>query len=196
MTIRITYDSINLDLLIGPKGLAQDFKQERSQNNSGSGRIEQINQYNRKEMVLDAYLTVATYYEALAWWSWARQGQAFSLAMDSANTFNSTLDAAAAAGQKVVPLTATSGLAADDVCLIETAATDQFEIVEIASISAGVSITAKANLKQPYVSGATFRHFEYYPNLISMDKNFKPVKSGKYYRHSFKIAEITSDVVE
>ena len=190
MTIRITYDSINLDLLVGPKGLDQDFKQERKQNNSGSGKIEQINLYGRQEMTLDAYMTVAIYYDALAWWSWARQGKPFSLAMDSSKAFNSTLDAAAASGQKVVPLTATTGLSVDDICLIETDSDDQFEIVEIASISAGVSITAKSNLKQTYATGDKLRHFEYYPTLISMDKNFKPVRSGKYYRHSFKISEI------
>jgi len=190
MTIRITYDSINLDLLVGPKGLDQDFKQERKQNSSGSGKIEQINLYGRQEMTLDAYMTVAIYYDALAWWSWARQGKPFSLAMDSSKAFNSTLDAAAASGQKVVPLTATTGLSVDDICLIETDSDDQFEIVEIASISAGVSITAKSNLKQTYATGDKLRHFEYYPTLISMDKNFKPVRSGKYYRHSFKISEI------
>ena len=189
MTIRITYDSINFDVLIGPKGLRIDFKQERTQNRSGSGKIEQINQYGIQEITLDAYLTEAMYYNAIAWWSWARQGKPFSLAMDSTKTFNSTLDGAAAAAQKVIPLTATTGLTVGDICVIETDADDQFEIVEIASISAGVSITAEDNLKQAYASGDGFRHFEYYPSLISLDKDFNPPKTGKYYKHTFKFAE-------
>jgi len=190
MTIRITYDSINLDLLIGPKGLFLDLKQARYQNSSGSGKIEQINLYGRQEIVLDAYMAVAAYYESLAWWSWARQGKVFSLAMDSGDVANTTLDGAAAAAQKVIPLTATTSLAADNICFIETAADNQFEIVEIASVSAGVSVTAKSNLNQAYASGDAFRHFEYYPELISMDKAYKPVRSGKYYRWSFKFAEV------
>jgi len=185
MTIRITYDSINLDVLIGPKGLRVDFKQERSQNRSGSGKIEQINQYGIQEITLDVYLTESAYYDAIAFWSWARQGKPFSLAMDSAKTFSSTLDDAAAADQKVIPLTATEGLTVGDICVIETDADNQFEIVEIASISAGVSVTIVDNLKQAYALGDKLRHFEYYPDLVSLDKNFNPPKLGKYYRHTF-----------
>ena len=40
MAIRITYDSKTIDLLVGSGGLQQAFKQERNQNNSGSGKIE------------------------------------------------------------------------------------------------------------------------------------------------------------
>jgi len=195
MTIRITYDSINLDVLIGPKGLRVDFKQERSQNRSGSGKIEQINQYGIQEITLDVYLTESAYYDAIAFWSWARQGKPFSLAMDSAKTFSSTLDDAAAADQKVIPLTATEGLTVGDICVIETDADNQFEIVEIASISAGVSVTIVDNLKQAYALGDKLRHFEYYPDLVSLDKNFNPPKLGKYYRHTFKFAEIKGGFV-
>lgn len=196
MTIRITYDSINLDLLIGPKGLDPGFEQERNQNRSGSGKIEQINQYGIQTMALDAYLTVATYYDALAWWSWARQGKPFSVAMDSTQVFSENLDGAAASGQKVIPLATTSGTSVDDVCIIETLSDDQFEIVEIASISAGVSVTAKSNLKQTYASGDKFRHFEYYPNCISLDKKFNPTKTGKYFRHTFNFVEVKGNFVD
>jgi len=196
MTIRITYDSINIDIsYTSPAGLKLNWKQEYNQNKSGSGKIEQINQYGIQEMSIDLYLDESTYYDMIAFWSWARQGKPFSLAMDSTKTFSSTLDDAAAAGQKVIPLTVTEGLTVGDICVIETDADNQFEIVEIASISAGVSVTIVDNLKQAYALGDKLRHFEYYPDLISLDKNFNPPKLGKYYRHTFKFAEIKGGFV-
>jgi len=196
MTIRITYDSINVDIsYTSPAGLKPNWKQEYNQNTSGSGKIEQINQYGLQEMSIDLYLDEPTYYDMIAFRSWARQGKPFSLAMDSTKTFNSTLDDAAAAGQKVIPLTATAGLSVDDVCYIETDADDQFEIVEVASISAGVSITAKDNLKQAYASGDKLRHFKYYPSVIATSKDFKPVLVYPYQRWTLKFAEIKGGFV-
>ena len=190
MTIQITYDSKTIDLLIGNKGLETDFKHERNQNRSASGKIETINFYGIQEMSFDAYFTEQIYYDLLAWWSWARQGKPWAFAMDSANVGNTTLDAAAAAGQKVIPLTATAAFAVDDYCLIRANDTDdEFEIVKIASISAGVSVTAVDNLKFTYASGDLFRHFDYWPSVISLDENFKPPKSGDYFNHVFKFAE-------
>ncbi|MFA5114386.1 MAG: hypothetical protein WC529_08900 [Candidatus Margulisiibacteriota bacterium] len=65
-----------------------------------------------------------------------------------------TLDGAAASGQAVVPLAATSGLTNGDKVVIRSK-TDmtKFEKGVISSISAGVSITLAGNLTYTYASG-------------------------------------------
>jgi len=191
MTIRITYDSKNIDLLIGPEGLEPAFEQAKSSNRSISGKIETINFHGIQEMSFDAYFSESGYYDLVAWWSWARQGRVWSFTLDSLKTVNTTLDDSAAAGEKVIPLTATAGLSVDEVCFIRAEDNDdEFEIVEIASISAGVSITAKDNLKYSYSSNDTFRHLEYWPQVKSLDKRFLPAREGDGYHHTFKFIEV------
>jgi len=189
VTIRITYDSKTIDLLLGPEGLRVTYQQERSQNKSAAGKIETINQYGIEAYRLDAYFTEAIYYDLVAWWSWARQGKAWSLAMDTGEMASTTLDGAAAAAQKNVPLTATTGFAADDWCIIKSAGDDEFEIVQIDSVDTGVKIVAEANLKFTYASGDAFRHLEYFPSVISTDDAFDPARSGAYFRHTFNFIE-------
>ena len=190
MAIRITYDSKDIDLLIGEEGLELNFKQERNQNRSASGKIETINFYGIQEMSFEAHFTEQIYYDLIAWWSWARQGKPWAFAMDSGNVGNTTLDGAAPSGQKTIPLTATAAFTVDDYCLIRAADTDdEFEIVKIASINAGVSVTATDNLKFTYASADIFRHTDYWPEVTSLDKNFNPKKSGDYFTHIFKFAE-------
>lgn len=191
MTIRITYNSNNIDLKTGNEGLQTEHSQKYSQNRSGSGKIEHINQYGIQTMSFDAYFQAAVERQLQAWWAWARQGKAWSFAMDSAKTGNTTLDAAAAAGQKVIPVTATAGFSAGDECLIRAEDSDnEFEIVIIASISAGMSITATDNLIFSYTSSDIFRHREYWPSLIILDKKFQPEKTGTWYGWKFKFAEV------
>ncbi len=189
MAIRITYDSKTIDLLIGPEGLDTQYLIERAQAKSGSGKIDTIVHYALIEGLLDARFTEATFQVLLAWWSWASQGKTWALAMDSSKVGNTTLDGAAAAGQKTVPLTATAAFAEGDVCLIRTAARLTYEVVTIDTISAGVSIAAEANLKFTYASGDGFRHKDYFPSLVSLDTKFKPVKRGEYYEHRFHFVE-------
>jgi len=72
------------------------------------------------------------------------------------DTFTTTLDAEAAAGQKVVPLTATTDLEATDVIVIDPAgAANGPEACYIASVSAGVSATCTDNLAATHASGQT-----------------------------------------
>lgn len=190
MAIRIIYNSINVDIPIGPEGIVADWRQERSLERAGSGRAEIINFYGLIEIEFDARFSEAVYHELLAWWSWARQGKTFAFAKNSGKTASTTLDGASAAGQKVIPLTSTTGgLAAGDKCLIATDADDAFEVIEIASVSAGMSVTAVDNLKFSYAAGDSFRHLEYWPSLIYTGERFRPLRSGDSYSFTFQFAE-------
>lgn len=195
---RITYNSVNIDLVMGKTGLKTIPTHTGYSNESGSGKIETISLYGRIQYEFDAYFSKAVYLTLWAWWSWARQGKTWAFALDSDDTGETTLDASAAAGQKTVPLTATTGFSADDYCFIKANdVDDEFEIVQIASVSAGVSITTKSNLVYSYNSADTFRHKDYFSSVVNPKdvKDFVPTYTGvsdvtkKYYKHTFKFIE-------
>ena len=102
-----------------------------------------------------------------AWWAWAVSGKQYAFAYDSADQIDTTLDGAAASGQKVIPLTDTAGIVVGKKYLTRQAAGNKYEIVHVESISAGVSVTARDNLKSAYVSGDIFRSRHYFPKVIS-----------------------------
>jgi len=196
MAPRITYNSVNIDLVQGKTRFQHIPMQERNQNNSASGKIETINQYGRFEYEFDSYFSQSVYYDLWAWWSWARQGKAWSFALDSANVGNTTLDAGAAAAQKDVPLTATAAFSAGDICLIRADDNDdEFELVEIDSVDAGVKIVTVDNLLYTYASGDIFTHKDYFASVLTTEKNFRPTLTGiadttdRYYKHTFKFVE-------
>jgi len=187
---RIIFNNTNVDVLIDEDSLQTEYNQERSQKRSTSGKIQTINQHGIQEMRFSAVLTEALYRRLIAWWAWARQGKVWAFAFDSTKTGNTTLDDPAAAGQKVIPLTGTGDFSAEDYCLIRAADNDdEFEVVEIASISAGVSVTAVDNLVYSYTSGDIFRHWEYWPEVVSLEDKFGPLKKDGTYRHVFRFAE-------
>ena len=72
----------------------------------------------------------------------------------SGSGVSTTLDGSAASGQKVIPLTATTGITAGMTGYV-TDGTNA-ESVTVASVSAGVSVTAVADLVHSYVSGDSF----------------------------------------
>ncbi len=190
MTIQISYDSKTIDLLLGDGGLLTDYTQDRKQARSGSGKIETISLHGLQEMSFEAYFVEARYRDLIAWWSWARQGKAWAFAKDSGNVGNTTLDGAAAVGQKNVPLTATGDFSATNTCLIRAVDNDdEYELVVIASVDAGVKIVADENLKFAYTASDIFRHWDYWPSVVSLATNFNPKRDGDYWKHTFNFVE-------
>lgn len=191
MTARITYDSNNIDLTIAFDSLNLRFEQERNQNRAGSGKTETVNQYGIMVVSFTGLFDAATYRSLWAWWSWARQGKAFSFAVDSGDTASTTLDDSAAADQKVIPVTSTTGFVAGDYCLIRAKDNDdEYEVIEIASVSAGVSVTAEANLIYSYAADDVFRHWLYWPSMITEMDRFDPRRMDvDMYEAYFEFAE-------
>ena len=189
MAARITYNSNNVDITV-VESFDVYHRQERSQGVTSTGIIQTINQHGIYEVELHCFFQTAVERQLQAWWSWARQGKVFSVARDSGDVGNTTLDGAAAAAQKVIPLTATASFSAGDECIIEAADNDdEFEVVTIDSKSAGVSVTADLNLNYTYASGDTFRHRYYFPAMKTLDDNFRPRLSGEWYEHTFRFVE-------
>ena len=105
--------------------------------------------------------------DLLAWWAWARAGNQYAFALDSANQVDTTLDGAAAAAQKVVPLASTAGIVAGNKYRLRPAIGNLEEVVHVDTINAGISITARDNLKYSYVSGDIFRTRDYFPKVVA-----------------------------
>jgi len=190
MSIVITFNSNSITLQVGPGGLQTTHKQERNQEYARAGLIEQINLYGIQEMSFDAYVSTAVYYSLFAWWSWARQGKTWAFALDSTKIGNTTLNGAAASGQKVIPLAATAAFSSGDICFIKALdADDEFEVVTIDTVQAGTSVTATSNLIYSYASADSFRHIEYWPSVKSLDEEFAPTKMNNTWSHTFKFTE-------
>ena len=173
---RLTFDGHNIDgIRLSTQGMQWRHRHEKNENISGSGVIETINQYGVIEVYVDAFFSEATYRELMAWWAWARNGESFSFAYDRDLTANTTLDGAAAAAQKTVPLKTTVGISADDWLFIKaTDNDDEFEVFQVDSVSPGVSVTSKTNLIYSYTSGDICRHEKYFPALITKEDSFDP----------------------
>ena len=103
------------------------------------------------------------------WWTWANQGLLYAVARDSSETADTTLDGAAAAAQKTIPLTSTAGITVGQDYRISEANGPNREIVKVASIVGGVSVDATDNLKYTYASADIFRAREFLPKVSNLD---------------------------
>jgi hypothetical protein len=188
---RIIFDTDKtIDLKIGQESLILQSQHFDTVNYSSSGIYEAVGQYGIDNFQLDILFQQATYRQLYDfWWYWARHRYAFALAMNTSKMVNTTLDGAAAADQKVIPVTSTTGLVAGDEVIIESATTEGRELRSIASVSTGVSITVDENLFIAFASGDSVRHANYYPSLICTDESFKPLRSGDWYSHTFMMIE-------
>lgn len=174
MTCRIAYNTNRyIYMLMDRDGVVPEGLQDYKRNISGSGLTEQINLYGMESYKVRVYFDAETWQQLYTfWWSWARTGGVFSFAEDMNQVTSTTLDEAAAAGQPVIPLTATNGFAVGEDGLIIAAGDAERETVTIESISGGASVTATRNLDAAFIAGAAFRHAGYYPSLQLDMKTF------------------------
>jgi hypothetical protein len=181
--IRISFDGSAVDLLPGENGLLPKYAQSRSQNISGSGARETINFYGDQVLALDFYMTPAAYRKMTAWWSWARQGNLFSLAYDSTRTASTTLASGHGAGSTGLDLASDSGInVGDELFICNTAADNQFEIVQVDGTGSPLPLTDATLLTYP--AGSLVRHADYYPSLICLDEKFEPKPVGENWLHT------------
>ena len=75
--------------------------------------------------------------------------------LDATSPFDSTLDAAAAAAQKTVPVDATTNAAVDDYAMIHEG--NELEIIDVETINAAVDVVAKSNLWKLHASGQVIK---------------------------------------
>lgn len=164
------------------------LNQNRMDNFSSSGMHEAISIREWDEITIEFNnLDETEIYNFYAWWSYARLGNSFALAMHSDSDTNTALDDSAASGQKVIPLVSTTGFSMGNYCVIKAAADDNYEVIQIASIDAGVSVTAEDNLLNSYISGDIFRHINFWPTVIVKDSKLPFPTDGPEEDFSFSI---------
>jgi hypothetical protein len=138
---------------------------------------------------LDNFAERDFYRKLKAWWAWAGQGEEYGFALDKDDKINTTLDGAAAAAQKVIPLTSTTGIVVGNFYKVFSVDFTKYEIIEVASISPGVSVTAVENLIWAYASGDIFQTEDYWPSIVSLDDTFPAVERahGTFeFEHEFR----------
>ncbi len=137
------------------------------------------------------------YYQLMHWWSKARTGELFAFAEDSAYDFQTTLDGTVSGA--TVPVASTTGFSVGDIVEIYEANGTESEIIEIDSISTGVSITATVSLLESFVSGDICKHFKYWPKCVADMDGFKPMRTGiekpleKYFQANFVFKQVNID---
>ena len=143
-----------------------------------------------QEMEIDFYLTADKYRDAIAWWSWARQGKPFAFANSASNTGATTLASAASPSDLDLEVVSASSFASSDEILIRSVVTDNvFELVKISAISS-TTVTITAGLKYAYAAGAIFRHKDYWNACIMLDADFSPQQNAAgFYTHRIKFTE-------
>ena len=155
---------------------AYEFRRrsDREMDFSGGGiaAAQLHHQYDQARIVIANFDSAAFEAQLHPWWSWAVRGKAYAFALDDTETADTTLNGAAAAGQKVIPLTLTTGITVGKQYLVRELAGHEEELITVASISAGVSVTAVDNLIFGYLSGDIFRSRDYLPKLVSLDDEF------------------------
>ena len=172
------FDGKTLDFPVAISTLEKETEFTRSLQVSTGGKAGSVFE-RRLDVVsigLDNFAERAFYRRLQAWFAWAGQGEEYGFALDKDDKINTTLDGAAAAAQKVIPLTATAGIQVGNFYKVFSDDNTKYEIIEVDSISAGVSVTAVENLIWAYADGDFFQTEDYWPKVVSLDDTFPAVE--------------------
>jgi len=168
---RIVYAGINLDFPENVSELKYPRVRRAGMNTADGGVSETVRSgiWDEVEIIVERFGTSAFYEAFQAFWSHASNGDQFSFALDSARTVNTTLVNAESAGATVIELALTTGIIVNGLYIMESADLQKREVVQVASISAGVSVTLAAGTKFAYSAADTFRDWKFWPKLVTTD---------------------------
>lgn len=169
MGLTIVWDGNTLALTRPPTAFVVDLDTDRQDADTADGH--RVSHLRRSIWIVDfAYagpLTLQEEADLWTWWSWAAAGGEFSVARSGTEVASTTLDATAASGQKVVPVTATTGFATGQMVVVTKEDRSYYEVGVIDTVLAGVSVTLTANLKQDFAEDDVLRHYYYLPLVTS-----------------------------
>lgn len=185
------YDGKTLDFPVAISTLEKETQMERSVRFSSGSKGGSVfeGRFDVVTIGLDNFAERDFYRKLQAWFAWAGQGEEYGFALDKDEKVDTTLDGAAAAGQKVIPLTSTTGITVGKFYKVFSIDFTKYEIIEVDSISAGVSVTAVENLIWAYASGDIFRTEDYWPKVVSLDDELPAVEKahGTFeFEHEFR----------
>lgn len=174
------FDGKTLDFPVAISTLEKETEFERSLQVSTGGKSGSVFE-RRLDVVtigLDNFSERDFYRKLQAWFAWAGQGEEYGFALDKDEKADTTLDGAAAAAQKIIPLTATVGITVGKFYKVFSDDFTKYEIIEVASISSGVSVTAVENLIWAYASGDFFQAEDYWPKVVSEDDTLPAIEKA------------------
>lgn len=185
------FDGKTLDFTSELSTMEKERRGDRSVSFSASGKAGSVFEtaFDRVSISIDKFADREFYRDLFHWWAWAAQGEEYGFALDSADKIATTLDGAANAGQKVIPLTSTTGIAIGTRYKLISDDRTKYEIIEVDSISAGVSVTAVDNLVWAYISGDLFRSEDYFPAVVADDRDIPAIETefGNFeFKHKFR----------
>lgn len=185
------FDSKTLDFPLAISTLERETEFARSLRMSTGGKAGSVfeSRFDIVTIGLDNFAERDFYRKLQAWFAWAGQGNEYGFALDKDNKIDTTLDGAAAAAQKIIPLTSTAGIVEGNFYKVFSDDHTKYEIIEVDSISAGVSVTAVENLVWAYASGDFFQTEDYWPKVVSLDDVFPAVERahGTFeFEHEFR----------
>lgn len=187
---RIIYDSNNIDILVDENSLSVTPEAESFVNRSASGKIETVSLYQLDTYIFNGVCQVNEERKLYTFFhSWYCLGKEWAFAMDKNKTASTTLDDSAAADQKTIPLTSTTGIKAGDTMILTPANRTHREKIKVGKINAGVSVVATDDLLFAYASGDAARYHEYFPAVKNTDKRFTITQDGRYYFFSLNFIE-------
>jgi hypothetical protein len=199
MTHRITYSSTHgtklCDFKVVADTLRPNYFQSRNQNRSASGKTETINVYGIQEVSIDIFMTEVQYRKMIGWWSHARQGQAFTLTLSTADLTNTKVRSQSTDDAKVIYVTSSGNITANNKYLIRAIDNDdEYENVQVSAIASSSSywkLTMSTDISHWYNSSDIFRGWQYWPTLISLDDGFNPMKTpgADLYSATLNLAE-------
>ena len=194
MASRITYNSTrhcSFEILSGT--FNHRYMHDKNISRAGSGKYEAINLYGIGEVNFSAYMSESEYKELVGWWSYARQGQTFSLAVTTADMTNVKLSASATAGSTAITVSTSGNIAAGGVYKIKAIDADnEFEIVTVSSKISTTKYQLTNKLSLSYNTSDKVTQWRYFPSLICLNDAFNPVKEANeanLYRFDFELAE-------
>lgn len=176
---RIIWNANNLDF---PEPLLSDFVAKphssrvlsHSDGNVASVALKSL--YWEGRILLDKFTDAQFEADLHAWFSWAVQGKQYAIARDSADVVNTTLTAAATAGDSALVVVSNAGLVVGNRYLLRNIATREEEIVRIFAFG-GPNITTYAGIKYSHPIGAILRTIHYLPKVVSLDDDFPVVEN-------------------
>lgn len=130
-----------------------------------------VSHYDELNVGFDNFEDAQFAADVVAFWSWARRGNQYAFALDTADMVDLDLSGAAAAGQKDIPLADTSSVVVGRRYRLREEVGGEEEIVQVASVTVNVKAVAVNNLKFSYSTGDQFRSPDYFPKMISMDSD-------------------------
>ncbi len=185
----IKYDSSAKSLILPNIGqFTKTFNQERNDNFSAAGKAEHINIREWDEIAFTVrHLEKNETYKFYDFWSFARLGNTFSFALYSSEAETTILSSGVAAGQTVIKTTGTANFSINEWCFIGQSTGNRYEVVQLSSITAGVSLKATTNLKNAYTTGDEFRHIDYYHTMSVKDKKLSVPADAPGKHHTVRL---------